>query len=801
MLNDIRHACRVLQKAPGFTIAAAIVLALGIGANTVIFSVVNGVLLHPLRYSHADRLAVIFSESPKKNLRKWPASHVDLVDWRAQSRSFEQIAGLEQTDLNLTSTSEPERLDGARVTANFFTMLGVNPALGRTFAPGEDHDGRDNVVVLSNGLWKRLFGSDSKIIGRVLTLNGTDCTIIGVMPAEFRPVESEEIWRPLVLHADSEARGHRGTTVFARLKPGIGFEQANADLRQVASRIAAANPKTNQDLVARATPWEEEQVADLRQLIVLLWGAVAFVLLIACANVANLLLARTSVRRLEIAIRLALGAGRFRIFRQLLTESVLLALLGGAVAILPALWGVDLLCSLIDDPQAPTYIKVDGAVMAFNAVIALLTGIVFGVVPAFWSTRAGVSESLKQGGNKGLLTSWKRTRSLLVVGEVALSMLLLSGAGLMMESISKLRAVKTGFDPAGVLTMRTALPQKQYADRNSQILFYRQLLEKVGAVPGVKAAGVTSILPMSDDDSAGSIRIAGRSGGTTVADVNLVSIRSVSADYFRTMGVALFKGRYIDSHDTEKTAPVAMISEKAAQQYWPGENPVGQQFKIETRTPEDDRWKTIVGVVASIRHSGPTQPVKPELYVPYTQSPRLAMSLVVKTPGDPSKLAPALRRVVASVDAKQPVYNVRTMTRIVNASINTEHVTSVLLGIFAGLALLLASTGLYGVMSYLVAQRTREIGVRVALGARRQDIMRLVIDRGARLVGTGLAIGIALAIATATVASDALFGVAPTNPVVLTIAAAILVSVSLIANYIPALRATRVEPATALREE
>jgi len=796
--QDIRYSARMLAKTPGFTLSALLALTLGIGVNSTMFSVVNAVLLHPLRYPSPERLAILLSESTTKNIQQWPVSDFDFDVWRGENHVFEQVAGLGQQGFNLILGSEPERVGGVLVTANYFDMLRVRPALGRNFQIDEDKKGHEPVAIISHSLWLRRFNGDRGAIGRPLILDGTSYTLIGVMPPDFMRLEDEDVWIPWVLNLDDpvKARGHRGMAVFGRLKDGKTFREAQTEMSRIAGRLSAAYPESNKNLGVRVSSWESMMIGDLRTSLIVLWSAVGFVLLIACANVANLLLVKANARRREVAIRLALGAGRFRLIRQLLTESSLLALLGGIIGMLPTLWGVDLIRRSIYDPSGETkYIAVDGAVLGYTLLVSLATGICFGLLPALTATKTELSEMLKQGSARGSVSSGNRMRSAFVVAEISIALMLLIGAGLVLKSFVKLRAVDPGFNPSNVLTMRLALPSNRYGTVDTQAAFYRDLLDRVQALPGVQNAGVTSELPIvgGQDDTA--VYFPGTKEESGLANATIIHYSTVSPNYFAAMQIHLVAGRGFNDRDTAKAPPVAVINDKMAREYWPNANPIGKSFKT------GDKWWTIAGVVANIHHAGLGSKPTPEIYLPYQQFPSPSVHLVVRTMERQGSLVASIRQAVLSLDRNQPIYDIRTMKAGIAESLNLEQVAAGLCGTFAVVALILATIGIYGVMSYVVSQRTHEIGIRMALGAQQKDVVRMVVGRGAWIIAFGLAIGTLAAAGITWVLTDLLFGISATDPSTYAGLAAFLAAVALIASYVPARRAARVDPVIALREE
>jgi len=804
--QDVRYGIRMLAKRPGFTIIAVLALALGIGANMAIFSVVNAVILRPLPYKDPERLVTILGSAPKLDIDVFPASAPDFVDWRSQNHVFEQLAALEDASFNLTiAGGEPERVSSAAASAELFPLLGVNASLGRTFGEEEEGAGRNKVAVLNNGLWRRRFNANPALIGQTIILSGEAYTVIGVMPPTFHFPEGDtetNVWVPLdVTAGETGKRGHRNLIVVGRLKKGVSLTQAQTEMNGISQRLAVQYPGSNSDWDVKVSGLQSLLTEDIEPALLVLFGAVGFVLLIACANVANLQLARAAARQKEIAIRLALGASRARLMRQLLTESVLLSLMGGAVALLFALWSIDALVAALPEgvPRA-SEIGLDASALGFTLLISLLTGILLGLAPAWQGTKPDLTEGLKEGG-KPLMGVGRRSgvRSLLVIGEVALSLLLLIGAGLMLKSFYRLREVKPGVDSHNVVTMQINLPPARYAEDYKQANFFGAVLERIGALPGVVSAGATTNLPFIGD-SQSDLTIEGRPEAKTPKDALIASYDSVSPDYFRATGISIVKGRAFTEQDKKGALPVAIISETMAHRFFGNEDPLGKH--IRRGDSEDNKpWLTIIGIAGDVRRYGLAERLRPEIYYPYMQQSQAAMALVIRTAADPLSIAPAVRREVQAVDKDQPVYDIKTMDSLLAKSIASNRLAVWLLGLFAALALLLASIGIYGVIAYSVTQRTREIGIRMALGARPRDVLRLVVGQGMMLTLIGIGLGLVGAFALTRVMASLLFSVSPTDPVTFAAISALLVVVALLACYIPARRAAKVDPMVALRHE
>ncbi|HYY56574.1 MAG TPA: ABC transporter permease [Pyrinomonadaceae bacterium] len=806
--QDLRYGLRTLSKTPGFTLAAVLALALGIGANSAIFSVANAVLLKPLPYSEPERLVMIWGDLFKPGLDEIGASAPEFNDYREQGHVFESLACYTEGGFNLSGEGEPERISGAYVSADLFPLLGVGPTLGRTFAVEEDQPGRDQVVVLSHSLWQRRFAADRSIVGKTVGINGKSMTVVGVMPSAFQfPDREVEIWKPLALDAEDRSEQSRGShylNVIARLKPGVSVEQAQAEIKGIAERIRQQHPdQYDNGFGAKIVSRHEQVVGPIRPVLLILLGTVGFVLLIACANVANLLFARAATREREMAIRTALGAGRWRIVRQLLTESLLLSLAGGAGGLLLALWGVDLLVALapVDIPRL-SEVRLDGRVLGFTLLVSLLTGGLFGLAPALRLSKPDLQESLKDGARgAGEGFRRQRMRNLLVVSEVALSLVLLIGAGLMIRSFLQVQKISPGFNPDRVLTMRLSLPQSKYAEAKQQRAFFEQLTARVSALPGVESVGAVNFLPMSKSGNMWSFAIEGR--GNAVGP-NL-HFRMISPDYFRTLSIPLDRGRQFTEQDREGAPPVAVINETMARTFFPGEDPLGKRIKLASMTSPFP-WLAVVGVVGDVKHYGLDEETKPELYVSYLQPllPNFNVSslfLAVRTTAEPAGLAAAVRREVAVLDKDQPVADIKTMEERLSESVAPRRFNMLLLAIFAALALILAAVGIYGVMSYSVTQRTHEIGVRMALGAQGSDVLRLVVGQGMILALAGVALGLLGAFALTRVMKTLLFNVSASDPLTFAGVAFVLSAVALLACLIPARRATRVDPMEALRYE
>ena len=798
LLQDLRYGIRMLLKNPGFAIVAVIALALGIGANAAIFSVVNAVLLRSLPYNDPDRLIVLRENKPPQ-FPEFSVSPGNFLDWEKQNTVFEKLAAIRGFSYNLIdSGSEPERLRGARVSAGLFEMLGVKPATGRTFVAEEDQPGHDAVVILSNKLWQRRFGADPNIIGKAITLNGSSYAVIGIMPPTFQfPDRETELFTPAAFDADqAKQHGSHYISVVGRLKPGVTLEQAHTEMNTIAARLAQAYPDSNTGWGVTLFPMQEYEAREIKPALLLLLGAVALVLLIACANVANLLLARATARQREIAIRTALGASRWRVIRQLLTESILLSLVGGGMGLLMAVWGIDFLLALApEDLPRGQGGTLDARVLGFTILITLLTGVVFGLAPALQASKPNLNETLKEGG-RGLAGGHHRVRSSLVITEVALALVLLVGAGLLIRSFMRLQQVDPGFNPENALAVSVSLPAKKYAEDEQQAAFFKQLIEKVSALPGVVAVGATQSVPIQGDYVLG-FNIQGRPPDAPGQEPS-TNYYAVSPGYFKAMGITLLRGRLFTEQDKKDAPPVALINETMAKKFFAGEDPIGKGINV-TNGPE--KFREIVGIVSDVKQYGLDQPTPVQTYEPYPQEPFSGMTLIVRTEGNPTVLSEGIRKEVLSIDKDQPVSRVRTLEQIVSESVAKQRFSMLLLGIFAVVALILAAVGLYGVMSYAVTQRTHEIGIRMALGAQQRDVIKLVVGQGMLLALIGVGLGLVASLALTRVMTTLLFGVGATDPLTFLTIPALLIGVALAASFVPARRAMKVDPMIALRYE
>ena len=803
LFQDLRYAVRMLRKSPGFTLVAAITLALGIGANTTIFSAMNAVVFQPFSFQNQDRLVMLWERQSEMGYARGSVAPGNFNDWREQGQTFDQIIAITQNYFDITEGDQPERYAGYKVSATFFDAFGVKPLLGRTFAPEEGQPGRDQVVVLKHSLWQNRFGADPDIVGKTISINSIGFTCIGVMGPDFNfPFNGGEMWSPLVLDAkDLTNRKNHYLQVLGLLKPGVTIEQASEDINQIAGRAALAYPDTNSGKSVNVVSMTKDAVRGASMYSPVMLSAVGFVLLIACANVANLLLVRAATRQKEIAIRLAMGAGRFRLIRQLLTESLLLSLLGGAVGLLLAVWGVDAIARGIPDDFSKfipgwQHVGIDKTAFAFTFIVSVLTGLIFGLAPAVQATKMNFNETLKEGGKgsagKG---SSNRARSILVVSEIALSLVLLIGAGLMIRSFVQLLRSDLGINPTGVLTMQISLSNEKYSPFEQRLNFYQQLLERVSALPGVLKAGATSNLPLGGSNYSTFLISAGQTvfPQSKKPDVNY---RSVSLNYFTAIGTRISKGRNFTEADRSGGLRVALVNEAFANRFFADQEAVGQQFKIDNNQPIE-----IIGVVANVMNNDLDNITEPDMYLPFAQDPWRSTFLVIRTGADPNQIASAVRSEVSAIDKTLPVFNVKAMQQVIGERLSPKRLATVMIGFFGLLALVLASVGIYAVMSYAVAQRTHEIGIRMALGARPQDIFKLVVGHGILLTAIGLLIGLAGAFAMTRAMSRILYGVTATDPLTFIGISLLLASIALLACYVPARRATKVDPMVALRYE
>jgi putative ABC transport system permease protein len=800
--QDLRYGARMLLKNPGFTLIAIVTLSLGIGANTAIFSVINGVLLSALPYPQPEQLAMVWCDNRRQGIPDDITSYPNFVDWRDRNKTFQGMAGVTSDRYNLTGTGEPEEIRGATVSINFFQLIGVNPILGRVFTAEEEQSGRDKVVVLSHSLWRRRFGGDPGVLNKTISLSDEPYVVVGIMPPGFQFPENTEIWGPLA--PDDGMRAARFgffLPVVGRLKPGVTRAQAQADLDVVANQIEKQFP----DMAGygvNVVPVLENTVGPIRRALMILFVAVLFVLLIACANVANLLLARGAARQREVAVRAALGAGRWRIVRQLLTESMLLAALGGALGVSLAWWGLRLLVNFspANIPRLET-IRLDGRVLWFTLALSLLTGLIFGLAPALQTSHLKLSEALKEGARTGAGGGRaQRIRGVFIVAEVALTLALLVGAGLLVRSFWRLQQVNPGFKTDHLLTLRVTLWGSKYRQGGAQrVSFYERLQERLAALPGVVSASATSDIMLRKLANSASFTIENRPRDPGELALEL-PIDRVQPNYFQTMGIQLLQGRAFTAQDSRDSPKVSIVNETFVKRYFPNEDPIGKRFTFGGGGP-NARWITIVGVVRDTKRQGIDQPVRIESWMPLAQMPSGSMDVVLRTTGDPLALSNAAREALWSLDRDLPIPSIQTMEQILSERVAQRRLNMLLLGLFAMVALILAAVGVYGVMNYAVTQRTNEIGIRMALGAQTGDVVGLVLKHGMALTLVGVAFGLIATFMLTRLMASLLFGVSARDPITFAAIAALLTGVALLACWIPARRATKVDPMVALRCE
>lgn len=806
-LQDIRYAFRMLLKRPSFTLIVVLTLALGIGANTTIFSAIDAVLLNPLPYRDPDHLMVVWETNKQLGPEMWDRNEVaigNFLDWRSRNQVFDQLGALFYTDMILTGTGEPQRIKSCVVTTNLFQLLGVQPMLGRSFLPEEEIPGNPHSVILSHDLWQRMFSSDRSLINKSLTLNGRHVVVSGVMPPGFElqfPTSVHvDMWVPMVIDPTALDRSNNFLYALARLKQDVSREQAQSGMNLIASQLQQQYPETNAERGVNVVPLHKQVVGNVESYLYLLFAAVGFVLLIACANVAGLLLARVTARDKEVAIRVAVGASRWRLIRQLLTESVILSTLSGLLGLLFAYGGVKLLLALTP-PEVPRLHEIGLHVPVFlwTLAISIVTGLLFGLAPAVQASRPDLNKALKEGSGRNA-GSFQRSsfRNLLVVSEVAVALLLLVGAGLMTRSFFRLQQVNPGFEATNLLSMYIALPTQKYRKPQTNV-FYDQLIERVKNLPGVESVAGIDPLPLSNNDVTTTFLVEG-AAVVALSDRSDAGKRVVTPDYFQTMSIPILKGRSFTNQDRDTTPSVIVVNEALARRYWPNQDAVGKRLGFE-EDPSKQVWREIVGVAGNVKHKALETETMPEVYFPYQQSPSNFMNLVVRTPSDPASMIPAIRNQVLSVDKDQPIADIMTMEQRLGKSVASKRFVMFLLGIFSVLALGLAAVGIYGVMSYLVTQRTQEIGVRMALGAQQHDVLRLVVGKGMALALMGIAIGLVASLALTRLMKSLLFEVTPTDWLTFLITSMVLLTVTLLACYIPARRATKVDPLIALRYE
>lgn len=805
LLQDARYALRLLRKMPGFTLAAVLALALGIGANSAVFSVVNGVLLRPLPFSEPRQLVRLFGNLPGAGLEHISASVLEFRDYRERPRTLASVGAYADVDVTLTGQDMPERMRAIVSSASFFPTLGVFPMMGRGFSEEEETPGRDQVVVLTHRLWRGRFGANPQILGTTLQLGGQPFTVVGVLPQGFEYPQGTDLYMPFAPTPDllePTARGRRFLDLVARLKPGVTVEAAQRDMARVSAEMVAASNGfgTRGGWTSSVVSLEDQTVGGVRSTLWLLLGAVGFVLLIACTNVANLLLARAAARSREISIRAALGAGRGRLVTQFLTESLVLALTGGALGLLLAMWGTDLLLAIIGDglPRA-TEVHLDGRVVLFTAGLSVVTGVIFGLMPALHASRADLHGAMREGERGATAHGMGRVRSVLVVSQVALALMLLVGAGLFLRSFVALQRVDAGFEPQGVLTARLALPEEQYRDESKRAALMQEVLRRAQAVPGVESAGLASILPLTGR-SDWTTEVEGKAMPPSEQAPPAVEYRLATADYLKVLRVPLIRGRMLLDSDDFSAPHAVVINETTARVLFPGEDPIGRRMRPQSRDANAP-WATVVGIVKDVREWGLDLPARPTAYYSLTQRPPSGAYIVLRTRQHPESLLASLQAELRKVEPDLPLYDVAPMEAVVDGSVAQRRFSMVLLMLFAGVAVVLASLGIYGVISYTVTQRTRELGIRMALGARQVDVLGLMVKQGLRLTLLGVGVGLLSSLGLGQLLSALLYGVQAHDPLTLAGVAVLLALVALVASWLPARRATKVDPALTLRAE
>ncbi|HKB67848.1 MAG TPA: ABC transporter permease [Pyrinomonadaceae bacterium] len=805
LFKDIRYSVRSLLKHPGFTAVVVATLAVGIAANTTIFSTVDALLLHPFSFPNQERLLVLWEQNPAVGTVRGSVAPGNFTDWREQNKTCEQLVAIDQLSFDLSDGAHPERFPGYGVTQGFFDALGVKAVRGRTFLPEESEPGREQVVVLKNSFWQERFDGDPKIVGKTITLNRKPFTVVGVMPSDFNyPYNAGVMWTPLIFDRDEQHdRQSHYLRIIGLLKPGATIGQAQAELHAVAKRAQEQFPETNSGRDVGVVTLTDDAVRGARTGVPILMGAVVFVLLIACANVANLLLVRAVARQRETAVRLALGASRARLIRQALTESAILGILGGTIGLFISVWAIEALARGIPEDFSKfipgwNRLGINLNVLFFTFGVSLLAGMVAGLAPVWHSTRTNLNEALKAGGRgdsgRG---GHSRIRSTLVVAEVALSLVLLVGAGLMVRSFIAMQRADLGIKPENVLAMQIALPRDSYEDKNKRRDFYQQLLGRVGSMPGVMNSGVVSIVPFSSSNNSNTFQVVGQPPFTKGAEP-YVEIRVTTPGYFDAIGTSLRGGRLFTAQDDAKAARVILVNETFARKYLPGQQPIGQRLEL---GGEEKEVHEIIGVVADVKNDDLDEAPDPAAYLPYSQNSYLTMNLIIRGTQDPTRMVSGVRSEVNALDPALPVSNIKTINQMIYERVSPKRLMTYILAVFALCALLLASVGIYGVMSYAVSQRTQEIGIRMALGARTADVLKLVVSNGMKLTLIGVVIGLAGAFALTRFLENLLFHVTPTDRVTFIAVATSLIVVALLASYVPARRATKVDPLVALRDE
>jgi putative ABC transport system permease protein len=815
IVQDIRYGWRILKAHAGVSMIAVAALALGIGANTAIFSAVRAILLRPLPYAQPEQLVSLW-ETDATSGGKFSFSGANFADWSEQSTTCSQMTMFDLLSMNLTGLDRPERVTVVAASPNLFDTLHAHARLGRTFLPGEDRPNAPRVVVLSDKLWRTRFGADPAIVGQTINLNSIAREVVGVMPPDFEfPLSNmtrgfgeftggAELWVPLPFDRSQVSRNNHNHAGVARLAAGVSIKQAQSEMDSISRGLSERFPDSNGSVGVMLVPLHEQVSGDVQSSLLVLFGAVGFVLLIACVNVANLLLARASARHKEIAVRMALGAERSRIIRQLITESLLLAIAGAVAGFLLALWGIELLVRQIPPGvYGVNRIGVDLQVFVFTFVLSMLTGLLFGLAPAMQTSKPDVSDWLKEG-SRGLVSGSRnrRLRSLLIISEVAISLVLLVGAGLMIRSFEKLQSVDTGFEHDKIVTAQLSLPAAKYREQRQWVAFYRESVERLMQIPGVESAGMVSHLPLSGEDAAFSFEIEGQTR-SSADQPPWAKIRAATPNYFRAMGIPLISGREFNDADAEGRPAVLIVNDEMARRYWPGESALGKRISFDSASKQSGQpnWIEIVGIVKGVRHANLQTEPTPQMYVSYQQLCVPSMSIVVRTTRESPAIAGAMQEAITGVDKDQPIYNVRTVSQLIGNSAARSRFTTLALTMFAAVALSLAVIGIYGVMSYAVSQRTREIGIRIALGAPTRGVLKLIVGQGIALAGAGVLLGLAAAFALTRVMGSLLFQVSATDPATFGIVALVLLGVAWAACFGPARRASRVDPIIALREE
>ncbi|HKO62400.1 MAG TPA: ABC transporter permease [Pyrinomonadaceae bacterium] len=804
LLTEIRYGVRRLLKHPGFTAIAVVTLALGISANTTIFSAVDSLLLHPFSFANQDRLVVVFELNRAIGTVRGSVSPGNFVEWREHNQSYEELVAIEQRAFDLSDGSTPQRVPGYRITEGFFQALGVKAALGRTLLPEDSEPGREQVTVLKHSFWQQHFAGDPDIVGKTINLNRKQFTVVGVMPADFNyPYNTGEMWVPLVFTPEEKTnRGNHYLRVIGLLKPGVAMAQAQSDLSSIAQRAQLQFPETNSGRGVNTFTIIDDAVRGARSGVPIAMGAVVLVLLIACANVANLLLVRAASRKRETALRLALGASRSRVMVQALTESALLGLAGGALGLLISIWAIDALAHGMPEGFSRfipgwSRLGINFTVLAFTFGVSMTAGLLAGLAPVWHSLRTNLNDALKAGGRGDSGAGHNRLKSVLIVSEVALTLVLLVGAGLLVRSFVEIQRADLGIQPENVLALQVSLPEDSYQEQNKRLTFYEQLLARVKASPGVIKAGAVSIVPFSSSDRSSTFRIVGRPPFPTGEEPD-AQVRFTTPEYFEAIGTGLRSGRLYNAQDNSDSGRVVLINEEFAQRFFEGQDPIGQRLNF---GGSEKQAQQIIGVVADVTDDDLDNEVKPTAYSPYAQNPSLTMNLIIRGSHDPAQLAAAVRSETQSLDPHVPVSNVKPLRQMIEERSSPKRVMAYLMGIFGLVALLLASVGIYGVMSYAVTQRTQEIGVRMALGAQALDVLKLVVRNGMTIALIGVAIGLGGAYALSRLLSSLLFKVSPTDLVTFAVVSISLIVVAFIASYLPARRATKVDPLVALRHE